>query len=317
MTNLDWDACVRTASFEWLSAQVGKHGDVLPKDLLLKGFELDGKRIPLMSGAKGIFKPKVLEHMPLSLMTSPNSPYDDRFGMDDLLRYRYRGKDPKHRDNVGLIIAMEKRLPLVYFHGIIPGRYMATWPVYVVAANPEELSFSVAVDDAARLALGAQPAGEDRIREANDDARRRYITTVVRARLHQRAFRERVLEAYKRQCAFCRFKHVELLDAAHIAPDKDPEGDPVVNNGLSLCRIHHAAFDRYFLGVTPDYEIKVRPDLMDEVDGPTLVHSIQALDGKRIVLPRRKQHYPMQDLLALRYERFIEAGTTAQQGHAG
>ena len=29
-------------------------------------------------------------------------------------------------------------------------------------------------------------------------------------------------------------------------------GDPVVTDGLSLCRIHHAAYDR--VGITPDYE---------------------------------------------------------------
>ena len=80
-------------------------------------------------------------------------------------------------------------------------------------------------------------------------------------------FRERVLEAYRHQCALCHLKHDELLDAAHIIPDADPEGEPVVSNGLALCRLHHSAFDKFFIGVRPDYRIEVRPDLLEEEDG--------------------------------------------------
>ncbi len=49
----------------------------------------------------------------------------------------------------------------------------------------------------------------------------------------------------------CRLKHVDLLDAAHILSDSDG-GQPVVTNGLSLCKIHHAAYDRGIVGVRPD-----------------------------------------------------------------
>ena len=78
-----------------------------------------------------------------------------------------------------------------------------------------------------------------------DDAgyRRRYATSQVRHRLHQQGFRERVLAAYREQCAMCRLRHPELLEAAHIIPDTEPGGDPIVPNGLSLCRLHHGAFD--------------------------------------------------------------------------
>ena len=54
------------------------------------------------------------------------------FGPNELLRYRYRGTDPDHPDNRRLRFAMKERLPLVYFHGLIPGRYVAAWPVFVV-----------------------------------------------------------------------------------------------------------------------------------------------------------------------------------------
>jgi putative restriction endonuclease len=117
----------------------------------------------------------------------------------------------------------------------------------------------------------------------------------------------RVLEAYRRQCAFCRLRHEELLDAAHIIPDRQLLGEPVVRNGLSLCALHHSAFDRNFVGLRPDYVIEVRPDILTERDGPTLAHAIQGLHGQSIVLPRSIAQRPDPDRLALRYGQFREA----------
>ena len=299
------DARVRAAAFDWLTSQVSIHGDVLPRSVLSDGFEFERRRVPLVA-PQGIFKPALME-MPLSITTSPNSPYDDAFRSDNLLRYRYRGSDLYHHDNVGLRTAMHHGLPLAYFHGIIPGRYQALWPVYVVRDEPEALAFLIAVDDAIHLDLFSasdRPSGE-MVR-----VRREYVTSLARRRLHQRAFRERVLRAYRHQCAFCRLGHSELLDAAHIIPDSEPEGEPVVSNGMSLCRLHHAAFDRFFIGVRPDMTLDVRGDVLEEQDGPTLRHAIQGLHDQRITLPRVPDQRPDVDLLARRYERFREVAST-------
>ena len=295
------DTRVRSAAFEWLQTQVTILGDVLPWKLLQEGFQLDGKRVPLLS-QQGIFKPAVMD-VPLSIRTSPDGPYHDAFQSEGLLAYSYRGTDPQHRENRGLRFAMEERLPLVYFHRLVPGRYLATWPVFIVQDDPEALSFLVAVDDAAHVALPSEDTwsvGED------VGARRQYITTLTRRRLHQRAFRERVLSAYRYQCSLCHLKHEELLDAAHIIPDREPEGEPVVSNGLALCRLHHAAFDRFFVGVRPDYVIEVRADVLEEEDGPTLRHAIQGLHGKEISVPRRAEERPSFELLEDRDQRFRE-----------
>jgi len=287
--------------------QVALHGDVLPRTLLERGFVLDGERIPLL-GPQGIFKPRVLS-VPLSITTTPKSPYADTFGPDGLLRYRYRGSDPDHPDNRGLRAAMRNQIPLVYFHGIVPGKYLAAWPVYVVADDPVSLTVTVAVDvdDRVLAGLRSQIAAAKLEAEEYSNIRRAYATAEVRVRLHQRAFRERVLEAYQRQCAFCRLRHEELLDAAHIVPDSEPGGEPVVRNGIALCTLHHSTFDRQFIGVRPDYVIEVRPDILTEKDGPTLVHAIQSLHGRRILLPRSAALRPDPDLLAQRYELFRAA----------
>ena len=70
-----------------------------------------------------------------------------------------------------------------------------------------------------------------------------------------------------------------LLDAAHITPDSALHGEPVVSNGMSLCRLHHAAFDRLLLGVHPSYVIHVRRDILEVVDDPMLRHGLQGLEG--------------------------------------
>jgi putative restriction endonuclease len=298
------DARVRAAAFEWLAGQVDLLGDVLPWKVLSQGFQLDGVRVPLL-GPQGIFRPAVLRHVPLSITTSPDGPYDDTFGIDTLLHYRYRGEDPLHRDNVGLRTAMQLNLPLVYFYGIVKGRYVAAWPVYIVGDDPARLSFTVAVDDAEHVGLTFAETGLLAVRDPfADEGRRRYVTALVRRRLHQRSFRERVLRAYRSECAFCRLRHEELLDAAHISPDSDESGEPVISNGLALCKLHHAAFDQGFLGVRPDYVVEVRSDLLTEKDGPTLVHGIQSMEGRRIFLPRVREHWPSEERLARRYEVF-------------
>ena len=139
------------------------------------------------------------------------------------------------------------------------------------------------------------------------DLERRYATRTTLARIHQRVFRQRVLHAYRSRCAFCRLRQEPLLDAAHIVPDRDPTGDPVVPNGLSLCKIHHAAFDELFLGVTPKGVIHVRPDLLREKDGPMLRHGLQGLHETRIHRPRRTADHPDPDRLHLRYQEFQQA----------
>jgi len=303
------DKRVRLAAFQWLDEQVAIHGDVLPWSLLSHGFFLDGERIPLVS-RQGIFKPKVLDSIPLTITTSVTGPYDDRLSPEGLMLYSYRGTDPMYWDNVGLRKAMQMGTPLIYFHGIMTGKYMPVWPVFIVGDDPSALMFSVAVDHKEYIDEYAHSA-PDRLSvgEPRDYGRRQYVTRIVRQRLHQRGFRERVLRAYGEQCALCRLRHAELLDAAHIIPDGEPGGEPVVENGIALCKLHHAAFDQFFIGIRPDFVIEVRRDILEEKDGPMLSHGLQGMHGGRLYLPRSSRMKPSVSRLSLRYERFLGART--------
>jgi putative restriction endonuclease len=299
------DQQVRLRAFEFLARQTQVHGDVLPWSVLSRGFDFDGARVPLI-GPQGIFKPAVLSEVPLSISTAPEvpgkkRPYDDGLGEDELLLYRYRGTDPSHRDNVGLRRAMERHIPLVYLFGIAKGEYLPAWPVYVVGDAPDDLCFRVQVDDQVSL-----PGTQGGVTQAAE-ARRSYVTVVTLRRLHQATFRQRVLQAYQHRCAVCRLKHVELLEAAHIVPDGDPRGEPVVPNGLSLCSLHHAAFDRNLFGIRPDLVIEVRRDILDETDGPMLLHGLQEIHREPIAAPRSELLRPRPDFLEIRYEAFRRA----------
>ncbi|MFQ5548974.1 MAG: HNH endonuclease [Woeseia sp.] len=194
---------------------------------------------------------------------------------------------------------MQERIPLIYFYSTVPGRYMAIFPVFVVGDDPDRLTFTVAADDPLQLRYERD--------DTDDKVRRQYVTRQVRQRMHQRSFRDRVLRAYREQCSICRLRHSDLLDAAHITPDSDEAGEPIVSNGLSLCKIHHAAFDRDYFGIRPDYRIVVRPAIMREKDGPMLKAGLQQIDDSKLILPRSVRERPDTDRLQARYERFAES----------
>lgn len=296
------DQRVRLAAFRFLEDLERRH-DLLPRASLEQGFDFEGTRVPMV-GPQGIFKP-ALCRLPLSISTSPARPnrprpYDDTFGDDGLLRYRYRGTNPEHHENRGLREAMRLRVPLVYFHGIVTGRYVADYPVFIVGDTPDRLTFTVSVDDRRFASLGNVPDADS----PEADVRRRYVTREVQQRLHQREFRERVLAAYRRHCAVCRLKRDKLLEAAHIIPDRDEHGLPVVSNGISLCALHHSAFDAHLIAVTPDYRVEVRRDVLEETDGPMLIHGLQGFHGQAIRVPRREMDRPDRGLLEERYALF-------------
>lgn len=289
-------------AFKWLTDLRSQHGDLLPRSLLEAGFQAGGTRIRLV-GPQGIFKPAAFE-LPISVTTSPNSPYTDRW--DDERRqllYSFRGLDPLHPDNSGLRRAMLERVPLAYFHGVSPGSYLATYPAFVTGEDRDHLLFAVQADE--MWAIEGK-GGLDALDE-DAGARRAYATALVKRRLHQVTFRARVIRAYQTRCALCRLRHTELLDAAHITPDADPEGEPLISNGLALCKLHHAAFDRFFFTVTPDYTVEVRSSILAELDGPMLIVGLQQIHRQRIFVPSALANQPDRLRLEKRYEQFRQA----------
>jgi putative restriction endonuclease len=88
-----------------------------------------------------------------------------------------------------------------------------------------------------------------------------------------------------------------------IVGDVQREGEATVTNGLSLCSIHHRAYDENLVGVSPDYQVRVSRRLLEEDDGPML-DVLKTFDQQSIHLPARRAHYPDRERLATRFERF-------------
>ena len=76
-----------------------------------------------------------------------------------------------------------------------------------------------------------------------------------------------------------------------------------MRNGLSLCSIHHRAFDQNLVGVSADYEVHVSKRLLDDEDGPML-ELLKQFHSQSIVLPARAAWRPDRERLAERFERF-------------
>lgn len=296
------ETSIRLAAFAWLKDQERWTGGIVDGRALNAGFPFEGRLITL-KGQTGIWSPAGFS-MPISITTSKKGPYDlDDIGDDGLLTYAYRGTDPMHRDNRGLREAMRTRTPLIYFKEVHGHRYQAIWPVIVLEDFPEQLCVRAAIDPAyANLQTGIEFGDV----AASPLDLRRYAWRETRQRLHQGAFRDIVVSAYQERCAICRLNHAELLDAAHIIEDGDERGIPVVNNGLSLCKIHHAAYDKGILGVDTRYQVHIREDILREHDGPMLRHGLQELNGSSLTLPDKKKDWPDLDRLEERFERFLK-----------
>lgn len=115
-------------------------------------------------------------------------------------------------------------------------------------------------------------------------------------------FRKVIVSIYEYRCAFCGLQILNTLgqnivDGSHIMPFSQFYDDRI-DNGLSLCKNHHWAFDRGWFSINDDYTIVVTDSLRE--DSP-FCKPMQQFNGDRIRLPVHAQYYPR--LEALRWHR--------------
>lgn len=298
----------RHAAMEWLAMRTNDGAEPM-YFRHIEEFEYEGARIPLRNRYKGIWKPAsfgaALSFTTKFTKPGKERPYEDAVGDDGLIRYKWRDGGPHIPDNQALRAAMEAGLPLIWFYGISEGIYQPIFPVFLVAEEADQQQFVVAIDDAQRLFEDGPIFSEG---PSLSVVEKRYAARMARQRLHQPVFRSMVMKAYDEHCAVCALHHVELLDAAHIMADSDEKGIAAVTNGISLCKIHHAAYDRKFLGITSSYVVKIRTDLLSEIDGPMLKYGLQERHNKELMVrPRRRSEWPSPDLLEESYNAFLQA----------
>jgi putative restriction endonuclease len=294
---------VRSAALDWIRL-VTLDGQVsVTRDQLANDFILQGQRIPLIDRGRGIRKPRGWDAA-LSISTSAPSggrprPYEDAEGADGLHRYKLRRDQRGSRENESLRVAMQRGLPLIWLYGLTPSNFQAIFPVFLVAEEPQFDQFVLALTPDQLSVVPGSPV---------ETTLRRYLISETRRRLHQPVFASRVMLAYETSCAVCALGHRELLDAAHIIPDAATGGEPVVQNGIALCKIHHAAYDQQILGIRPDFVVEIQARLLAEIDGPMLRHGLQDHHGKPLMrLPKRRTDRPDVGRLSERYDQFRTA----------
>lgn len=293
MEGLD-ETVAHERAMAWVSDRAASNGGWLKRDELLFGYYTEtGQQLPLMNYSRGIWNPASFSAS-LSIVSSTDGPYLDIEGDDGLLHYKYEKGGPAGV-NTKLRRAMTLGVPLILLVKTEKNVLVPVLPVYVVADDPASGTFTVALDEGFRYMADAT---------SQSDEQKRYSVRLARQRLHQPVFRRRVLHAYSTRCSICGLAHARLLEAAHIRPDSHDESSAAVSNGLSLCSIHHSAYDANLLGISPDRKVHLRPELLSEVDGPMLRYGLQEMHGRRLEIPKRPVEQPDRDALAYRFELF-------------
>ncbi|WP_282782068.1 HNH endonuclease [Nocardia sp. CC201C] len=286
------EEALRQEIFHHLDRLVADTGVVTRSQLW--DFTVDGEVHRLIDRNRGIRNPRYLEAT-LSILSDPDSSYADEQVDDSLFAYDYR-EGSVDGDNRKLRRAYELGLPLILLRKIADGVFHPVFPVWVVADDKQNRRFLIALD--ANLRAVADP-------EHLAPIERRYAERITAQRLHQPEFRARVLRAYEYRCAVCALGQPILLDAAHIIADGEAHSSATVDNGLALCKLHHAAYDANYLGIAPDYTIHVCKSLLEQTDGPPMLqHGLQDMHKRRITVPRKRSERPASDRLAERFDKF-------------
>lgn len=301
VTAVDPDHDLRIAAVARARELIDLYRDLVPRDVLMEGFQFQGGRVSFGSFQKGIHRSsRQAGPGALTLTTSLTDPYKDEIDpAGGGFTYAYRAGALDQADNRALRAAHELQAPVVYFRAVAAGMYWTCAPMFIVADDPAAravvLQPGLPVQD-------MTPAGLLSTADV-----RAYATVDARRRLHQQQFRVDVLRAYRSRCAICALREASLVEAAHIISDAQPEGVAAVINGIALCAIHHLAYDRNVLGIDPSGVVHIADRLLREQDGPMLRTGLQGFHGARIVHPRRPEDRPDPMRLAMRFDEFRSA----------
>ncbi len=111
---------------------------------------------------------------------------------------------------------------------------------------------------------------------------------LVRVRVNQNDFRQRILASYNDKCCITGLDIPTLLVASHIIPWSKNEYERLnPRNGLCLNSIHDKAFDKGLITITNDYKIKLSDAILAKKKDITIQKYFFAYQNQTIVLPDR------------------------------
>lgn len=110
---------------------------------------------------------------------------------------------------------------------------------------------------------------------------------MVKVRVNQSFFRSSILAAYNNTCCITGINQPEFLIAGHIRPwgiDEKNRLNP--RNGIAINALHDKAFEAGFITITPEYTLRVSPQILKQKDQ----HSFDffgKFENQKIILPSR------------------------------
>lgn len=105
-------------------------------------------------------------------------------------------------------------------------------------------------------------------------------------------FSKRIKEIYECKCSICgkrRFSNTFYpeVESAHIYP-REKNGSNDLRNGISLCKLHHWAFDNGLLSITDNLSIIVKKNIKTDNN----YSEIYLYENKKILTPNEIKLYP-------------------------
>lgn len=123
---------------------------------------------------------------------------------------------------------------------------------------------------------------------------RRIVVSQIARKYRAVDFRKRVLGAYGHQCAVCGVQ-LNLIDAAHIIPVAHPASTDETLNGVAMCKLHHAAFDRNLLSFDEKYKVEISTAEISRLTAGKVSGGLSAFKSAlktALILPNDKRDYP-------------------------
>jgi putative restriction endonuclease len=172
------------------------------------------------------------------------------------------------------------------------------------AEYPETLAFESERLLAARLGRPIEQVAEIDTGDLPPAGREREA--VVRVRVNQSFFRDRILSAYNFRCCVTGLTVQPLLTASHILPWAEDEKNRLnPRNGLCLNALHDRAFDRHLMWIDDRYVIRFARRLREtaEVNNET-IRWLTSFGGAGLLLP--KEFAPDMEFLKRRAEKCLD-----------
>ena len=155
--------------------------------------------------------------------------------------------------------------------------------MYIVGDDPAHLTFTVSVEERRFASLGSMPplSGGNRDTPSIRDplVPSASAPTGVSA---SEWYRHTGIAARSAVCA----KRAPRGRAHYCG--RGPAGGPIGPERTGALQSSPRGLRRPSNGIRPDYVVEVRRDVLEETDGPMLIHGLQGFQGQRLRLPRGK-----------------------------